>query len=299
VLIATVAAIADDQWGLVTTAQARAVGATPQSMARLANEGVLERVTHGVYRVVGAGSPLDDLRAAWLALMPDLRAAERLREPDAVLSHRSAAKYHQLGDLDADRFEFTVGHRRQSRRSEMRFHQEVLTPSQWQITTGLPVTTIAKTIEDLARTRTDGGHLASVVRDALALASVTADEISTALAPFAHHYGQRLGHGDALLVQFLDEAGISKATQQAAQLTAPRPSQADAALLHALALLDPQVPTRLRNRAAHGGLSTDELREVQSLLGVTAEPGSVQKALRAAYETRSHLLQESKDQAST
>jgi predicted transcriptional regulator of viral defense system len=297
VLIAAVAAIADEQWGLVTTAQARAAGATPQTMARLANEGVLERVTHGVYRVVGAGSPLDDLRAAWLALMPGQRAADRLLKPDAVLSHRSAAKYHQLGDLEADRFEFTVAARKQSKRPDVRFHQEILAPEQWQITTGLPVTTITKTIGDLAKARTDGGHLASVVRDALALSSVTAEEISTTLAPFAHHYGQQLGHGRSLLAQFLDEAGISKATQQAVQLTAPRPSQADAALLHALALLDPQIPSRLRNRAAHVGLSTDELREVQSLLGLTGEPDSAQKALRAAYEARSQLLHESRDQA--
>lgn len=298
-MITAVAAIADEQWGLVTSAQARAAGVTLQSMARLTNEGVLERVTHGVYRVVGAGSPLDDLRAAWLALEPEQRAADRLREPDAVLSHRSAARYHQLGDLDADRFEFTVAIRKQSKRPDLRFHRESLAPDEWQIVTGLPVTTIVKTISDLAKTRTDGGHLAGVVRDALALASVTAEEISSALAPYAHHYGQQLGHGDLLLAQLLDEAGIPKATQQAAQLTAPKPSQADAALLHALALLDPRVPTRLRNHAAHSGLSTDELREVQSLLGVTGEPGTVQEALRAAYEARSQLLHESKDQPAT
>jgi predicted transcriptional regulator of viral defense system len=299
VLIAAVASIADEQWGLVTTAQARAAGVSPQSMARLANEGVLERVAHGVYRVVGAGSPLDDLRAAWLALAPEQRATDRLREPDAVLSHRSAARYHQLGDLDADRFEFTVAARRQSKRPDVRFHRETLAPGEWQITTGLPVTTIVKTISDLAKTRTDGGHLAGVVRDAIAVASVTAEEISSALDPYAHHYGEQLGHGRALLGRLLDEAGIPKATQQAAQLTAPRPSQADAALLHALALLDPRIPRELRNRAAHAGLSTEELRQVQTLLGVTGEPGDVQEALRAAYEARTQLLDESKYRAAT
>jgi predicted transcriptional regulator of viral defense system len=299
VLITAVASIADEQWGLVTTAQARAAGVSPQSMARLANEGVLERVAHGVYRVVGAGSPLDDLRAAWLALAPQQRATDRLREPDAVLSHRSAARYHQLGDLDADRFEFTVATRRQSKRPDVRFHRETLAPGEWQITTGLPVTTIVKTISDLAKTRTDGGHLAGVVRDAIAVASVTAEEISSALDPYAHHYGEQLGHGRALLGRLLDEAGIPKATQQAAQLTAPKPSQADAALLHALALLDPRIPRELRNRAAHAGLSTGELRQVQTLLGVTGEPGDVQEALRAAYEARTQLLDESKYQAAT
>jgi predicted transcriptional regulator of viral defense system len=268
-------------------------------MARLANEGVLERVTHGVYRVVGAGSPLDDLRAAWLALAPELRAADRLREPDAVLSHRSAARYHQLGDLDADRFEFTVATRKQSKRPDVRFHRENLAPSDWQITSGLPVTTIVKTIGDLAKTRTDGGHLAGVVRDAIALASVTAEEISSALDPYAHYYGQQLGHGRALLARLLDDAGIPLATQQAAQLTEPKPSQADAALLHAIALLDPRIPGDLRNRAAHTGLSTEELRQVQTLLGITGEPSDLQEALRAAHEARTKLLNESRDRAAT
>lgn len=298
-LITAVAAIADEQWGLVTTAQARAAGVTPQSMARLASEGVLERVAHGVYRVVGAGSPLDGLRAAWLALEPEEPAADRLREPDAVLSHRSAARYHQLGDLDADRFEFTVATRRQSKRPDVRFHRETLAPGDWQVTTGLPVTTIVKTISDLAKTRTDGGHLAGVVRDAIAVASVTAEELSSALAPYAHHYGQQAGHGRALLGRLLDEAGIPKATQQAAQFAVPRLSPADTAILHALALLDPRIPRDLRNRAAHTGLSTEDLQQVQALLGVTGEPGDVQEALRAAYEARSQLLADSKHQAAT
>jgi predicted transcriptional regulator of viral defense system len=294
---AVVAAIADEQWGLITTAQAHGAGVSAQSMARLANEGVLERLSHGVYRVVGAGSPLDDLRAAWLALAPRRPASDRLQEPDAVLSHRSAARYHQLGDLDADRFEFTVAARKQSRRSDVIFHRERLHPNEWQIVSGLPVTTVVKTISDLAKTQTDGGHLAGVVRDAMALGGVTAEEISSALSPFAHHYGQRLGHGRALLGYLLEEAGIPKATQQAAELVAPGPSQADSALLHALALLDPRVPRDLRNRAAHIGLSMDDLRQLQTLLGVTSEPEAVQAALRAAYEARSRLLDESNDQA--
>ncbi|WP_083933902.1 type IV toxin-antitoxin system AbiEi family antitoxin domain-containing protein [Kribbella catacumbae] len=295
-LVATVAAIADEQWGLVTTAQARTAGVSAQSMARLAEDGVLERVTHGVYRVVGASSSLDELRAAWLALAPEQLVADRLRNPDAVLSHRSAARYHQLGDLDADRFEFTVAVRKQSKRPDVRFHREALAPNDWQITSGLPVTTIAKTISDLAKTHTDGGHLGGVVRDAIAVAAVTAEQISSALAPYAHHYGQQLGHGHALLASLLDEAGIPKATQQAAQLVAPRPSQADAALLHALALMDPRIPRDLRNRAAHMGLSTAELRQVQTALGITDETGVLQEALRAAYEARAQLLHESKDQ---
>jgi predicted transcriptional regulator of viral defense system len=77
VLIAAVASIADEQWGLVTTAQARAASVSPQSMARLANEGVLERVAHGVYRVLPADSQRDQTSDSTARL--SLRANGRSR----------------------------------------------------------------------------------------------------------------------------------------------------------------------------------------------------------------------------
>ncbi len=111
--------LAAEQWGLVTTAQARSVGVSPQAVARLTNQGALERMTHGVYRVTGAPpSPLDNLRAAWLALDPERRAGERLRgQAPAVVSHRSAAAIHELGDLEAHEFEFTSAAPRSTRGS--------------------------------------------------------------------------------------------------------------------------------------------------------------------------------------
>jgi predicted transcriptional regulator of viral defense system len=63
---------------MVTTAQARSVRVTAQNLARMADQGVLARVRHGVYRVAGTSwSPDDDLRAASLALAPELMAHER------------------------------------------------------------------------------------------------------------------------------------------------------------------------------------------------------------------------------
>ena len=102
--------VAAEQGGLVTTAQASRFGVSAQAMARFGASGRLERVTHGVYRVAGVPpSPLDDLRAAWLGLDPGRLAAERWRDaPPAVVSHRSAAALHRLGDLDADVPEFLV-----------------------------------------------------------------------------------------------------------------------------------------------------------------------------------------------
>lgn len=212
--------LAAEQWGLVTTAQARAVGVPAQGVARLTNQGALERMSHGVYRVAGApAGPTDEVRAAWLALDPQRTAAARLRDdPPEVVSHRSAAALHDLGDLEADRFEFTVAGRRQSRRPDVRFHRGEVAKDEWTLVDGLPVTTVVRTVGDLAAARIDGGHLASVVRDALTIKQVDADELVEVLSPHAHRYGVALGDGEALVSRFLQESGVSRSTERAVQL---------------------------------------------------------------------------------
>ncbi len=222
--VLTLADVAAEQWGLVTTAQARALGVSAQGVARLTNQGSLERMTHGVYRVSGAPpEPLDELRAAWLTLDPSRRAAERVRDiardaAPAVVSHRSAASLHGLGDLDADLHEFTTAGRKQSRRPDIRLHRGHLAAGEWTVVDGLPVTTVVRTVADLAAARVDGGHLASVARDALTVKQVSDQELSAALAPHAHRYGAPTGAGGALLARFIQESGVSVPLGRAVEL---------------------------------------------------------------------------------
>ena len=217
----TLSDLAAEQWGLVTTAQARALGVSAQGVARLTNQDLLERMTHGVYRVSGAPpEPEDELRAAWLTLEPERRAAERIRdESPAVVSHQSAAGMHRLGDIDADLHEFTTAGRKQSRRPDIKLHRGHLDPGEWTVVDGLPVTTVARTIADLAASRLDGGHLATVVRDALTVKQVSDQAISAALAPYARRYGAHAGDGDALVAQFLRQSGVSVALGRAVELS--------------------------------------------------------------------------------
>jgi Transcriptional regulator, AbiEi antitoxin len=212
-----------DQWGLITTAQAHNAGLSSQQLARLADTGVLERLRHGVYRVVGAPPNLnDDLRAAWLALAPARTAQERLGDPDVeVVSHRSAAVVHQLGDLEADRLEFTTRTRKQTRDSQVRFHRRQLGVGEWTLVDVLPVTTVLATIGDLAAARLDGGHLAGVVRDAVTTHHVDLDEVVAVLSPHAHHYGAPLGQGGTLLTRMLEQAGVPESTLAVGRLVVP------------------------------------------------------------------------------
>ena len=212
--------LAAEQWGLVTTSQARSVGVSPQAVARLSNQGALERMTHGVYRVTGAPpSQLDNLRAAWLALDPGRRASERLRDQaPAVVSHRSAAAIHELGDLEADEFEFTSAERKQTRRPDTRIHRGYVDAREWAVVDGLPVTTVIRTVADLVAAHLDGGHLASVVRDALTRRQADDRQLVEVLRQHAHHYNARIGDGEALLSRLLQESGISEPIERAVEL---------------------------------------------------------------------------------
>lgn len=160
--------------------------------------------------------------AAWLMLDPKRTAVERLADDriDAIISHRSAAQLHRLGDLDADVYEFTVAGRRQTRRKAVRIHTRStsIARTSWALVGGLPVTTVLTTIVDLAGMQTDGGHLAGIVRDAIATAVVDFDNLSRALRPYAHRYGAAPGDGEGVIRRFLIEAGLPRVTEQAAEL---------------------------------------------------------------------------------
>ncbi|MDH6681037.1 hypothetical protein M2284_005280 [Rhodococcus sp. LBL1] len=207
--------LAAGQWGLFTTAQAKALGFSTQQIARLAARGMVERLRHGVYRISGAPSvPDEQLRASWLAIEPAIMAGERLgAEQPAVVSHRSAARVHGLGDVDADVMEFTTAGRKQSRLADVRYRQAVLDRSRWTLVDGLPVTTALATIEDLAADQLDGGHLAGVVRDAVTTGKADTDAVIAVLRPYAHTYGAPLGDGAWLLDRFLTEAGVPESTR--------------------------------------------------------------------------------------
>ncbi|TQF65316.1 hypothetical protein FK531_22105 [Rhodococcus spelaei] len=218
--------LAAGQWGLFTTAQAKELGFSTQRIARLADRGTVERLRHGVYRVSGAPSvPDEQLRAAWLMIEPRATAGERLdADQPAVVSHRSAARLHGLGDVDADVMEFTTPHRKQSRIGDVRYRIADLNRDRWTLVDGLPATTVLATIENLAADQLDGGHLAGIVRDAVTTGRVDTDAVIAALRPHAHRYGAALGDGSGLLDRFLAEAGLPASTRALINHVAARAS---------------------------------------------------------------------------
>lgn len=194
--------VTPEQWGMVTAAQARLLGVTRVDMARLVADGTLEQIERAarVYRL--AGSPpdpeLDPLRAAWLQLGGAQTASQRLRNPDAIASHRSAAAALRVGDLLPRVHEFYVARRRQPRRSDLRLRvRRQLPRGDWRVVDGLPVCTAHRVIGDLLADREDESAVARICQDAVRDDLLNAAQLAALVDPYAAAYaatdGRELG----------------------------------------------------------------------------------------------------------
>jgi predicted transcriptional regulator of viral defense system len=212
------ASIAADQWGLVTRRQAEGAGVSATTFRRLASSGRLERLAHGVYHLPGAPTPdHPDLRAAWLQLEPEIPAWQRTPE-QGVASHRSAASLYGLGELPADRHEFTLPVRRQSRRADVRLHHRSVGSEQWIWLNGLPVTRPARIVSDLLWDREDPTAVAQLLAEAARQNLDHPGRFAAELRPHAAHFGLRRGDGLALLRWLLDLVDDPDAQRYLAQV---------------------------------------------------------------------------------
>ena len=200
-----IADLAEEQWGLVTRRQLENVGIPATTLERLTAPGsLLERVAYGVYRLVGSPTPDHmELRAAWLQLAPGVPAWERT-PAEGVVSHRSAAALYGIGHLPADRHEFTLVRRKQSRRRDVRLHQRPLAVGEWIQVRGLRSTRPARIASDLLYDHEDPGAVAQIIADTIRSVFDYPGAFAVSLAPHAGRFGLRRDDGLALLRWLLD-----------------------------------------------------------------------------------------------
>lgn len=176
------------QWGLVTSAQASMHGITRLDLSRLAADGQLERLSHGVYKDAGApAGPHADLQAAWLSTEPKTMGAMRIKDSatGVVVAGESAADLHSIGDFRALRYEFVSPTRRQSQRSAIRYRQRILDPGDVTLVEGLPVITAERTIAYLIEEIGDLSLVADALRDASNKRTLDLQRLRELLAPLA------------------------------------------------------------------------------------------------------------------
>lgn len=202
------ALLAQEQWGLLTRRQAERAGVSRATLTRLSSDGsALERVAFGVYHLTGAPWPDHvELRAAWLQLVPDVPAWKRTAD-QGIVSYRSAAALYGIGDLPADRHEFTVESRRQTRRHDVRLHRRDLTNVEWTELQGLPVTRPSQIAVDLLSDHEDPEAVAHIVVEATRHVYDYPGTFADALGPHAARFGLPGGDGIALLRWIYDLVG--------------------------------------------------------------------------------------------
>ncbi len=132
--------LAESQAGYFTRQQAAEVGVDSARLARQAAVGRLARVAPGVYRLVQfPASPYEDLMIAWLQT-----------GPGSVISNDSALALYDLSDALPNEVHVTVPRDASRRRSGMRLHTQRLTPGEVTYRNGMAVTTVSRTIADMA-----------------------------------------------------------------------------------------------------------------------------------------------------
>lgn len=201
------------QWGLVTTGQAQHVGIDRLWLSRLMDRGIIHRIRHGVYALPSAThGPSQELQAAWLITDRRRTLEERVMgDNDVVVSHISASNVHELGDLVATAHEFSSSRRRQTSQQDVHFYRRALVPEDIVLNDGLPVTSIPRTIADLADLHVDFDHLAQVVKDALSKSAADFQTLASRLSPSARAYGY--DDGSDFMDALIDEAGLPTTAQ--------------------------------------------------------------------------------------
>ena len=181
------AAVAREQAGYVTTAQARRLGLKSGDLGRMARRNDLRRVRHGVYAFPGSfPSPREETVVAWLRLHGDRLPWDR-GDPAAVVSHASAADVHGFGTFVPAAPTFTVFRRRfQPADESIRIYTARLDPTDWQwvlLPEGikLAVTTPARTVVDLAFAGEERDHVLDAVAEAREAGLADDDEIGEAV----------------------------------------------------------------------------------------------------------------------
>ena len=136
-------AIAAAQCGVFSRVQALAAGYTDSRIRHLLATGTWLPCHQGIFRI--SGLPLTLNASAWIAVLA--------AGPEAVLSHRFAGRLHNLeGTPQPVRFDVSVPPNRRPRSvPRANVHRIRLCADDFSVCQGFPVTSVARTLVDLAR----------------------------------------------------------------------------------------------------------------------------------------------------
>ena len=167
------ARVAAEQHGVFGARQLAGLDVTAQQVRGLVARGSVQRLDPQVYRMAG-------VPRTWLG---DLSAGLHGLGPDAVVSHRAAAKLHGFDRFGWEELEFTVRRRRRGAFFlDATIHTSLVLPqSDIVVVDGLRTTHPIRTIIDLAALRIREERLEAAVDSAVRLQLASLDDIARRL----------------------------------------------------------------------------------------------------------------------
>ena len=234
--IESVFELASSQWGLFTTAQALAAGASRTQLSRLAARGRIEPASYGTWRLAdGEETPRSAVKAAWLSLFPKETAYDRLRARprDAVVAGRTAACMHGDTELHESPYAFAVVDGKRSARKDIELHPWHVDEADVVLVDGLPATSVERTIADLVRSSEDPSLVGNFISGVCKRGHIVDEpRLSTLLSPLAARNGFGRGDGQSfarmLVADHADTAQVQLAADSLKRALIASPSYREA-----------------------------------------------------------------------
>lgn len=149
--------LAFEQAGYFTAAQALAIGYSYQAQKYHADSGNWVRVDRGMYRIPGWPATVEDAYVRW-ALWSGGRG---------VLSHETALAVHDLSDVNPSRIHLTVDSSFRARDEAVVLHIQTLSDDEIENRGAWSVTTVERTLVDVAGSDLSQEHIDRAVADAI------------------------------------------------------------------------------------------------------------------------------------
>lgn len=160
--------IAENQAGYFTAAQARGVGFSWERLTSSVKSGKFQRVAAGVYRLTQfPHHPNEDLYFTWLSA-----------GLGSAISHESALAFYGLSDVLPSEIHIIIPQTASRRRKNVRLHTNRLSPDEVTTRDGLRLTTVTRTIADVAASGTAEEIVRQAIREAIQRGMVSEIELT-------------------------------------------------------------------------------------------------------------------------
>ena len=159
--------IAEEQGGYFTAAQARGVDFSWERLSNNVKSGKFKRVAPRIYRLVQfPASAHEDIIVTWL-----------ITGPNSTISHESALAFYELSDVLPAEIHVIVPRTASRRRPNIRQHTSQLAPDEITKRGGLQVTTVSRTIADVASRGLAEEQVHQAIQEALQRGLVSQEEL--------------------------------------------------------------------------------------------------------------------------